>query len=577
MTLQSSGVIGLADVNGEMGLSTTTQISMDDSGPRFIASQSLPTTSNIYDDWYRFSHDSSENQPANASEINAWYYNPVTNSVSTTVNSSTVIGFVSDVSYDAYTHVVRLRSLDSDDDAIGVVIAWYVDQSTGREYTLSAVRSLGGVGLTWQIIYNYGRSDQAVIADGNAAVMWGNGGYGATAGAAGYVANSGYYWGTSYPAGAYVRIERVGNNVVCKTSQLLTSVPANPTYDANATLSIDLSANPLLYKFMGSSPYGYLAWSQNQSYHEIISFTRELNVLHMSDYYGGNWYDLYISPAINSISYWRFGTHGPLAIATPGEYYITPGRTINVNVGLGGAGGGAGGYDANANYAGNGGGGCYVKATGSLMRDVTYRIRVGGGGGGGASGTQGGGGAGGYNGGGTGGGAGYSGSSGAGGGGGGATGLYNDSLSVIVMAGGGGGGGGDGKSGSNGNNAGNNNYSSISGSTYTFVGTNFTGQNGRTPSGDGAGTGAGGGGYYGGAADQSDTYWENNGCGGHWGSNIVNSPFTTLINAEPAISQQYTSGYSDPYYSYVPANNYGYGGSATGGSGKSGYFVMVRI
>jgi len=225
--------------------------------------------STIFSTWTRFSHNTTANQPANAGELDSWTYDSVNDRILSTVNSSTVIGFVSPKTYSNYTHEVRLSSSSSDDDAIGVVIAWYVDPSTGRQNTLSAVRSPGGLGFTWQVIYNFGRSDAVVIADKTANIKWGNGAYGATAGAAGYITNQTLGgWDDFTTVGTKVKVVRNGDSIVVSTTDF-----NGINYVAAADITIDLVGTAVLNKFRGPKSYGYLALSQDAATFEILGFT----------------------------------------------------------------------------------------------------------------------------------------------------------------------------------------------------------------------------------------------------------------------------------------------------------------
>jgi hypothetical protein len=244
-----------------------------------LARSSIVPSSSIFSNWARFSHDGSSNQPASAAELTAWSYNSATDRITSTTNSSTYIGFVSDKKYDNYLHEVVLSSDNADDDAIAVIIAYHVDPITGRQNTLSAIRSVGGVNLTWQIIYNYNRSDQQVIYDGNQFIKWGNGNYGATFSAAGYVTgNPNDLWSDYGTTGARVKITRTGNTILCQTSDL-----GETSYVAAANVTIDLTSNPVLNKFIPPSFYGYACLSQQNSTFQVLTFIGNNKVYDVRD------------------------------------------------------------------------------------------------------------------------------------------------------------------------------------------------------------------------------------------------------------------------------------------------------
>jgi len=222
----------------------------------------------IFNSWLRFSHDSTENQPANASETTSWSYDSVNNRVVSTVNSVTYIGFVSADRYVKYTHEVRLTSANSDDDDIGVVLAWYVDPATGRQYTLSALRSPGGTGHTWQLVYNFSRSDGWVVVDKTSAIKWGNGNYGANATASGYVTNQVLGGWDDFPTGTKVRVVRDGDIITLQTTDLGSDV-----YVEAANIVVDLTSDARLEKFRGPKAIGYSCYSQVGSTFNVLEFS----------------------------------------------------------------------------------------------------------------------------------------------------------------------------------------------------------------------------------------------------------------------------------------------------------------
>lgn len=113
------------------------------------------------------------------------------------------------------------------DGAVGVVLIALRDEDDSHWKTVSFVRSPGGAGFTARIIYQWGASDEAVLADLTEEFKWGNGNYGATAAEAGYVAATG--WNTFANSGAYVEIDRRGNRFSIRAADL----------SANAVIAVD--------------------------------------------------------------------------------------------------------------------------------------------------------------------------------------------------------------------------------------------------------------------------------------------------------------------------------------------------
>jgi hypothetical protein len=222
------------------------------------AKEVFVSNKDIFDKWSRFSHNSTANQPADPNEITQWRYDEVNDLVITTVNSATYIGFYSDKKYDNYVHQARLTSSNSDDDLIGLLIAFAVDQN-GREHTLSAVRTRAGIFPEWGIIYNHARSDAKVIANGTSllSVLSGNQGW------------------SLVPNGTVVRVHRQGDIIEATTSEM-DSLQLNP----NTKLTVDLTSDPVLSVFRGPQPYGYTSYSQLDSTYRDIYFSDAANVIY---------------------------------------------------------------------------------------------------------------------------------------------------------------------------------------------------------------------------------------------------------------------------------------------------------
>lgn len=226
----------------------------------------------IFNTWKRFSHKASGVFPASAAELNAWGFNNTTKRFYNTTNSSTFIGVVSDKKYTDYAMTVKLTSTAEDDDIIGVVVAFYKDPVTGKEFTLSVVRSPGGFSPLYGLVYNYSQTaanGEWMIANGNSTVTWGSGQAG---GGSGTTKN----W-SALPNGTLIKVVRKGDVVDVYTSNW-----NNPNTILESTkLSVDLSSDPRLHKFRGPSSYGFCALSQANSYWAVQSFSNPQDVIYV--------------------------------------------------------------------------------------------------------------------------------------------------------------------------------------------------------------------------------------------------------------------------------------------------------
>jgi len=223
------------------------------------AQQAFQGPQAIYDTWSRISHSNSLTaQPAIPSELTAWAYDSGTDVISCTLNTSSMVGFISPSRYTKYQHTVQLSSTAGDDDMIGVVIAFAKD-SLGVEHTLTAIRSVGGYGTSayWSVYYDFSQSTQVLITNNSV-----------TAGVGSFTAWNQIVNGTT------VSVERDNDLITCQCSQFDTS-----TLDPATTITIDLTSDPLLNIFRGPKPYGYVAKSQLGASFSDITFSEPNNLV----------------------------------------------------------------------------------------------------------------------------------------------------------------------------------------------------------------------------------------------------------------------------------------------------------
>jgi len=239
------------------------------------------TKDQIFNTWYRFSHDYNSggsvfNYPAVSSELNGWAYNSSNDVIYTTINSVAFSGFVSSDAYDDFTFnsVVRAHySLASptfnDDDAVVTIIGFVTEGIFGqpgyREHTLSVIRTAGGFpmtdqgfgNVTWGLVYNYSQDDVRLLVDGTS-----------LGSASTNITIGGNAW-VNYPNGTKVFIRRKGDQITCYCS---TMNDATHTLDSDTEITWDLASDSDTLKFRGPVRYGYGAHSQNGSYWSDIFF-----------------------------------------------------------------------------------------------------------------------------------------------------------------------------------------------------------------------------------------------------------------------------------------------------------------
>lgn len=197
----------------------------------------------IFNTWERYSHSSlgehyendkliytcTDEDKGYPEETKNWYYDSTKNRIRNTTNSYTPIGLVSPYKYTDYTFetTIIISDDDFDDDSVGVVLA-YAEDSTGKNHTLSLLRSIGG-NRPYTLYYNYGKSTASLLKDNCATVRWGTGYYGSNA------ANAKFWTSTNlngnrtlrtylFRAGVKIRVVRTGNVFTITTSNF-----ANPS------------------------------------------------------------------------------------------------------------------------------------------------------------------------------------------------------------------------------------------------------------------------------------------------------------------------------------------------------------
>lgn len=226
----------------------------------------------VFNSWKRISNYDTGVFPAVPSELNDWIYNNTTDQIECTINSNTLVGFVSPAKYNNYTFEVSLSSADIDDDWIGIILAYA--NVNGQDHTITAMRkaskadpfvpilpstssNLNGAGSQWdwKIIYNFAQGTagkEYTIASG-----------------------SGLTNVTSWQVGGTTKIKAVrsGNTITASTTQFATP----NTYVQ--PLTVDLTSDPRLSVFLNPSSIGYCAFSQPKATFKNITFTGGQNII----------------------------------------------------------------------------------------------------------------------------------------------------------------------------------------------------------------------------------------------------------------------------------------------------------
>ncbi|QXO09883.1 hypothetical protein pEaSNUABM38_00161 [Erwinia phage pEa_SNUABM_38] len=109
-----------------------------------VDSFAFPSFEDIYNSWYRFSHNNSTvAQPANESELVAWRYVAADDVVECTLNTATFVGFISDELVGDYVFNTVVTSNDGDNDGVAVVLAALKKEDTAANVEQTLCLAIG--------------------------------------------------------------------------------------------------------------------------------------------------------------------------------------------------------------------------------------------------------------------------------------------------------------------------------------------------------------------------------------------------------------------------------------------------
>lgn len=229
----------------------------------------------VFNTWKRYSHKPNTPYPAEPAELLGWSYNEATDAVTSTVNSSSIIGLVSREKYKDYELEVYLSSTNGDDDSIGITAAFDTDIN-GIERTINVLRCCGGNGFAWLVSLNFLNAQAGILGtralntpQQALAVKWGSGNTGVNAAEAGYSTNLNGGWNGM--GRVKVHVQRVGDIITCKCSDF-EHWDSTMSYIPEATVTIDLNSNSDLAVFREEAAYGFCASSQVSSSYKVLKF-----------------------------------------------------------------------------------------------------------------------------------------------------------------------------------------------------------------------------------------------------------------------------------------------------------------
>ena len=255
--------------------------------------------SQLFDSWYRFVHLSGgpvypmSNNPAELQgEQTAWTYNSTEDRVENTTNSNGVIGLVSLEKSDSYTIDAQIGSTSTDDDMIGICIAFVTEGTPGEpdynEHHLAVFRNNNSSRYHYYVVYNQAdfntlrsengagiRIDLTSLLPLNTAYTTGGGNDG--------VGNGWNEAGVGCP----LKVERDGDQITVWSNDMGTTAIDNATQ-----YTFSLTDYPELEKFRGKTRYGFVSQSQPNSFWDATVAATKIYALHEDNTYefdGTNW------------------------------------------------------------------------------------------------------------------------------------------------------------------------------------------------------------------------------------------------------------------------------------------------
>ena len=222
------------------------QVTTDDVGLGLLENKSIrntlvvPTFKEVFDGWYRSSHQGAKPYPAIPAETNAWTFNEATGSIRNTTNSSSLVGMISPEGNEVgdYDFITGVSSNNADDDGIGVIFAMVVKD--GVEHTLSAVCSGTDTRTShFAVTYNLYQAERGLKTL--------------------FTHSTTLKHGWDEIPERIISVKRRGDVFTVHVTQMMTDA------DSEQTFEFDVKDYPELSIFRGAVRFGYCAWSQASS------------------------------------------------------------------------------------------------------------------------------------------------------------------------------------------------------------------------------------------------------------------------------------------------------------------------
>lgn len=219
----------------------------------------------VFDKWKRVSIKSGNPHAAPAEE-DAWTYDAASDSVTCTINSGSIVGFIGDRTYDDFTFELELNSTNGDDDSMGIIVAYVEEGAVAHSLMLyrtasTVVPVAQNPAFAFGLAYEGPVAQKYVVGGVVGNLVFPNGNPIPDAG----ITTNGGMGGWNVHGPVKIKVVRKANSLTCYTTN-----KGSDVYDPINSFTVDLTKDARLARFTKPCAIGYLAYSQPATTYRAI-------------------------------------------------------------------------------------------------------------------------------------------------------------------------------------------------------------------------------------------------------------------------------------------------------------------